>query len=127
EEPGIYAINLGDLQSGRNYVIDFVLGELHINAGGIVQRLGERGGSYQDAVVVAVQPATQIGSGGAQWDSSLQLTAPDAVAAASEGSGEPATGLAFGMSQASDGVSAVQGLYSIVNGGLRLPEGFDEP
>ncbi|SFQ87624.1 hypothetical protein SAMN05216578_11187, partial [Halopseudomonas formosensis] len=124
EEPGIYTINLGSLQSGSNYTIDFVPGELQIEAAGVVRRLGDRGKSYQDALVVALQSAAQAGPGPAS-NICFELTAssePDD----SDCSDYPVTGFAFGMSQAFDGISVVQGLYSIVNGGLRLPEGFDE-
>ena len=124
EEPGIYTIDLGSLQSGSNYTIDFVPGELQVEAAGIVRRLGDRGKSYQDALVVALQSAAQAGPGPAS-NIGFELTAPSEPGE-SDGSDDPVTGFAFGMSQASDGVSVVQGLYSIVNGGLRLPEGFDE-
>src|SRR5690606_10248790 len=124
EEPGIYTINLGSLQSGSNYTIDFVPGELQIEAAGIVRRLGDRGKSYQDALVVALQSAAQAGPGPAS-NIGFELTAPSEPGE-SDGSDDRVTGLAFGMSQAYDGASDVQGLYTIVNGGLRLPEGFDE-
>lgn len=88
EAPGSYLIGLGDLQSHSNYAIDFVPGELRIEAAGIGRRLGARATAYQGILVAALNAASN--------DANRPESSP----------------------------TDSEDLYTIVDGGLRLPEGL---
>lgn len=89
EAPGSYLIGLGNLQSHSDYAIDFLPGELRIEAAGITRRLAARASVYQNTLVAALNAM---------------------------------------LSNEADGREVIttdsENLYTIVDGGLRLPEGL---
>lgn len=99
EAPGVYAIRRGDLSGGGNYVLDFVDGKLVVLLATLDDYLGDQAAAYQSAIV----SAQNLRQGPTAFDRNPR----------GEGAPGPVSGPAQG-----------QAPYTIVNEGLRMPEGI---
>lgn len=107
EEPGVYAIGQGTLDTNANYQLSFTAGELRIEP------------SWRYLAAVASAPDMgRSPTTGLPW---YIAEVDEAVFDTSSGSDPSSPSLGRDPSRSS---GFAQGLYTIVNGGLRLPEGL---